>query len=376
MRNLSKCMLNVVAIAMVLLIPALCSAAKLTKITGEVLDGQVVGIIVLQAERLDTETRSGAYLLCGGKHVSSISGKRTDCDENARVLLKVTEKPIGRAQMSVLEDAAYQIGHIKDRQALVFVVPNGTKGVAIKPAANFDVAPFRLLGTLELRNGLATLSTNIILKKGNHKIYVQTQEIDPASASSQLQPDQRVALLSSAKTVFVTATGEEAPSGAVGFLQKMATKKYTYADAESAGNDVVKEVNKAKRWTLVDTPENADLVLSIDEANSSLGTHIIDRLWVFKGGSLPDRSSIQPLWFCRGELEYRSASTLAKWLEEDMKAMTEFSSQTMVAVMPLDGEVEGASAKSPNKLSDGRGHDGGVEFESEASNPQSSKHPE
>ncbi len=352
MKNLTKCQLNRLATAIVLLttvgVPGFCSAAKLTKSTGEVLDGEFVGIIVLQGERSETETGPAAYLLCAGKHVSSINQKGTNSDESARVLLKVTEKPAGRAQMAVLEDAAYEIGHIKDGEARVFVVPNGTKAIAMKPPRDLDTAPFRLLGTIELRNGLATLSTNLVVKKGKDKIYVPTQEIDPASPSSQVQPDQRVAVLASAKTVFVTSTGETAPSGAGGFLTKMATKKYTYADAESAKKDVINAVNKSKRWTLAEAADKADLVLSIDETNSSMGVHIIDRLWVFKGGSVPDRSITQPLWFCRQEQQYRSASALAKWLEEDVKAVTELPSQKAAAVMPLDIKLADTSVKSPN----------------------------
>ncbi len=55
MKNFTKWQLSGVALARVLLIAfgvsITCSAAKLTKATGEVLDGEFVGIIVLQAER-------------------------------------------------------------------------------------------------------------------------------------------------------------------------------------------------------------------------------------------------------------------------------------------------------------------------------------
>ena len=350
MNNFRKWQLGGLALAGVLLmafgISISCSAAKLTKATGEVLDGELVGIIVWQAERSDTETGPAAYLLCAGKHVSSISQRGISCDENARVLLKVTEKPVGQAQMAVLEDAAYQIGHIKDRELRMFVVPNGTKAIAMKPASSFDAASFRLLGILELRNGLATLCTNLVLKKSKDKIYVPVKEIDPASPVGQLQLDHRVALLASAKTVFVMATGEKAPSGAGGFLTKMATKKYTYADAESAKKDVSNEVNKAKRWILVNAAENADLVLLIDETNSSMGMHIIDRLAVFEGGSVPERSTTQPLWFSRQEEQYRSASALGKGLEEDMRVVTELQSEKTAAVMPPDIDIADTSAKS------------------------------
>jgi len=219
----------------------------------------------------------------------------------------------------------------------------------MKPASNFDASPFRLLGILELRNGLATLCTSLVVKKGKDKIYVPVKEVDPASPVDQLQLDQRIALLASAKTVFVIATGEKAPSGAGGFLTKMATKKYTYADAESAKKDVSNEVNKAKRWTLVNAAENADLVLLIDETNSSMGMHIIDRLWIFKGGSVPDRSTTQPLWFSRQEQQYRSASALGKWLEEDMRVVTELQSEKIAAVMPVDINLAGTSTKSPSQ---------------------------
>ena len=86
----------------------ICHAAKLVKVTGEVINGDVLGFIVLQAD--NSETEGGApgplYLLCEGKRASSISENGVTCEANAKVLMRVTEKPTGKGQMAVLEDAA------------------------------------------------------------------------------------------------------------------------------------------------------------------------------------------------------------------------------------------------------------------------------
>jgi hypothetical protein len=166
-------------------------------------------------------------------------------------------------------------------------------------------------------------------------VYIPLTEIDPSLVGNELQPDERVPPLLSAKTVFLRASGEKAPSGMGGFLTKMATKKYNYADAESAGNDVIDALKKNKRWILAEAASNADLVIWIEETNSSSSRHIVDRLWVFKGGSIPDKSTTQPLWFCMQDHEYRTASTLAKWLEEDVRVLTKLPSH-QVTVMPHD----------------------------------------
>jgi hypothetical protein len=316
-------------------------ATKVTKTNGEVVTGESVGFIVLQAEPSET-ANTPAYLLCPGKHVSSVSQKGVICDENAALLLRVIEKPSGQSHMAVLEDAA----GVKDRQLHVFVVPNGTKAFVSRPHANFDATQFRLLGTLELRNGLATLVAYLVVRAGKENSYIPIQEIDPAFSPSQVQPDARIALLTSAKRVFVTSSGHTAPSGAGGFLTKMATKKYNYADAESAKRDVVKAINGTKRWTVADSADKADLVISIDEVNSSAGNSITDRLWVFKGGSVPDRSSTQPLWFCVLQQSGRSASRAASLLEEDMKNLANLDSQKIATVMPLDAPIQNASVSA------------------------------
>ena len=318
---------------------SICQAAKVIKATGEIIEGDVLGFIVLQAGSSETEEGLPVplYVLCEGKRVSSISEKGVTCDENAKVLMRVTEKPTGQGQMAVLEDAANTLGQLKNKNILVFVVPSGTKAVALRPPPDLDVSKFRLLGTLELRNGLATLSTNVYIKTGKSKTYVPVQEINALLPVTPIQPDQRVALLTAAKTVFVISSGEKAPSGTGGFLTKMATKKYTYADAESAKKDVIKVVNESKRWVLSDSVEKADLVLSIDETNNSMGRHIIDKLWVFKGGAIPDKSNTQPLWFVRAENDFRSASRVTSWLEDDVKTLTELQTQKITSVSPIDG---------------------------------------
>jgi hypothetical protein len=77
MREHSKRRINAAAIGIFLLTAAsiapLCFGANLTKPTGEVLDGDFFGIIVLHAESPAGESGSGSYLLCAGKQVSAVS---------------------------------------------------------------------------------------------------------------------------------------------------------------------------------------------------------------------------------------------------------------------------------------------------------------
>ncbi len=71
MGNNNDCRLNALVIGILLLttsaIAPLCSGSKLTKANSEVLDGELVGIIVLQAEPSAGELGPGPYLLCSGK---------------------------------------------------------------------------------------------------------------------------------------------------------------------------------------------------------------------------------------------------------------------------------------------------------------------
>jgi hypothetical protein len=334
---------------MIVAMVSLCSATKLTKATGEVMNGDLDGVIVLQDESATGENGlpTPRYLLCEGKHVSSVSREGVTCGDNKRVLMKVIEKPVGQAQMSVLEDAAHSFADVKDKQILMFVVPNGTKAMVMKPPSDFDPALFRLVGTLELRAGLASLSTNLIVRDGKTRTYVPVQEINDRAFTDHIQPDQRIERLVSATTVFVISVGQTAPSGVGGFLTKMATKKYVSADAESAKKDVVAAMEKSNRWTLSDSANKADLVLLVEEIDGSYGKKIVDRLWVFEGGSVPDRSSTQPLWFAQNTGDgYRSGKTLTHWLEDDVKHLLELQQQKITAVSPMDARAPDKAAKS------------------------------
>src|SRR5262249_34303348 len=134
-RNIHK-LVTALLLLVILDAPGFCSSSQLTKTNGEVVSGEFVGIVVLRAEPTQNEGSNPLYLLCPGKHVSSIDQNGTHCEENARLLLKVIAKPLGQAQMAVLEDAGYEIGHIKAKQIQMYEVPNGTKAIALKPKSD------------------------------------------------------------------------------------------------------------------------------------------------------------------------------------------------------------------------------------------------
>jgi hypothetical protein len=79
---------------------SICQAAKVIKATGEIIEGDVLGFIVLQAGSSETEEGPPAplYVLCEGKRVSSVSEKGVTCDENAKVLMRIKKNRPAKAK--------------------------------------------------------------------------------------------------------------------------------------------------------------------------------------------------------------------------------------------------------------------------------------
>jgi TPR repeat protein len=129
-------------------------------------------------------------------------------------------------------------------------------------------------------------------------------------------------LLISAKTVAV-----------VGVLGKVVNKGRLIWDPDPARakDKVEKAIQRWGRWTLVQDPVAADLVLLIVEGNRNTFLQpgkLVEQLLVFQGGSLPAKDEV-PLWQAKGEESIsgrpgdKLVEQLRKQVEEYEKAETQ-----------------------------------------------------
>jgi hypothetical protein len=130
--------------------------------------------------------------------------------------------------------------------------------------------------------------------------------------------------LLTAKTMAIVAFGPQPEGGTKGFIGGMltGTSPSKQANALRARKDVEGEVSKWKRYTLVATPAQADIVVAVREWNHTgiLGReHLACRMAVFKGG--PDfERNLQMLWAEEYETDFGST---AKIVAKDFRRVVE-----------------------------------------------------
>jgi hypothetical protein len=171
------------------------------------------------------------------------------------------------------------------------------------------------------------------------KAMLPSQAIAPAEARSdpalgngmenrmlQPVPDKFVpsAELLKAKTAAVISFGPQPEGGTKGVVGGIltGTPSYKQANAKRAGKDVETEITKWKRYTLVDNPAQADIVIAVREWNHTgiLGRqHLVCRMAVFKGGA-DFEQKLEMLWAEEYETDFGSTT---KMVTKDFRRVVE-----------------------------------------------------
>lgn len=308
--------------------------ARVKKASGELLEGEIKGHVVLQRVYKDGEVESPTeappstdglssdaagsassgrrwtYMVIQGKYVTTMDENGVQAEDGKSLVLMERFPALRPSEPELLLSEMrgwFDLKEFKGNRSLITKLPSGVEVVGA--VLNFDPKLFRIIGEFrgDSRGGALIPALEIKTKQG--VVTVPVSEIAapeqllgaaPQESGPETADQDPMGMVLAAKSVALVAVGP-GPMGAGGFMKQVLTGRQN-PNAERAKNHLKSELEKMKRFTFTEDPLQADLVLAIEEGEEEVEgplhlslIYLYDQLLVFKGGAVPDDKA-QSLW--------------------------------------------------------------------------------